>query len=168
MSLFGAFKRKNDASVNIEPAYEPETEAKGDLDFVKGRTETAEEVIQAHLEEEARALEEAKQAEVQKKAAAEASPAIVVPEYDPPKNFADALEENPIPESGKICQKIPVTQQDPVINLPEFHPSDEPAIALIRGDEGFLAKDLVSGMMAMGNCEDDAKDRLMSLLAQPA
>ena len=42
MSLFGAFKRKNDASVNIEPAYEPETEAKGDLDFVNGQTETAE------------------------------------------------------------------------------------------------------------------------------
>ena len=198
MSLFGAFKRKNDASVNIEPAYEPETEAKGDLDFVKGRTETAEEVIQAHLAEEARALEEAKQAEVQKKAAAEAAkedvsaadsavitedvpaagnaavaengaaPASIVSEYVPPKNFADALEENPIPESEKIFQKVPVTQHDPVINLPEFHPSDEPAIALIRGDEGFLAEDLVSGMMAMGNCEDDAKDRLMSLLAQPA
>ncbi|MBR3734550.1 MAG: hypothetical protein IKN07_01605 [Lachnospiraceae bacterium] len=184
MSLFGAFKRKSDASVNIEPAYEPETEAKGELDFVNGQAETAEEVIQAHLEEEARAQEEAKLAEAQKKAAEEAAkanetaadsaaepektPAIVVPEYVPPKNLLDELEEETIPESEKICQKIPVTQHEPVINLPEFHPSDEPAIALIRGDEGFLAKDLVSGMMAVGNCEDDAKDRLMTLLAQPA
>ena len=184
MSLFGAFKRKSDASVNIEPAYEPETEAKGELDFVNGQAETAEEVIQAHLEEEARAQEEAKLAEAQKKAAEEAAkaseaaaksvaktedaPAIVVPEYVPPRNLLDELEEETIPESEKICQKIPVTQHEPVINLPEFHPSDEPAIALIRGDEGFLAKDLVSGMMAVGNCEDDAKDRLMTLLAQPA
>ena len=35
MSLLGAFKHKQDASFNIEPAYEPETEAKGELDFVK-------------------------------------------------------------------------------------------------------------------------------------
>ena len=180
MSLFGAFKRKSDASVNIEPAYEPETEAKGELDFVNGQAETAEEVIQAHLEAEARAQEEAKLAEAQKKVAEEAAkaseaaaktedaPAIVVPEYVPPRNLLDELEEETIPESEKIYQKIPVTQHEPVINLPEFHPSDEPAIALIRGDEGFLAQDLVSGMMAVGNCEDDAKDRLMTLLAQPA
>ena len=40
MPLLGAFKRKQDASFNIEPAYEPETEAKGELDFVKGQAET--------------------------------------------------------------------------------------------------------------------------------
>ena len=194
MSLFGAFKRKNDASVNIEPAYEPETEAKGDLDFVNGQAETAEDVIKAHLEEEAKAEEAAKIAEAQKNAAEEtakaeasakadeatadtaapaeadtkAAPEIVVPEYVPPKSLLNELEENVVPESEKIYQKVPVTQHEVVINLPEFHPSDEPAIALIRGDEGFLARDLVSGMMAMGNCEDDARDRLMTLLAQPA
>ena len=153
MSLLGAFKRKQDASFNIEPAYEPETEAKEELDFVKGQAETAEEVIQAHLEE------------VKEK---ESTPTIVVPEYIPPQSLAAELEEAMIPESEKIYQKVPVTQHEPVINLPEFRPSDEPAIALIRGDEGFLAKDLVSGLMAMGSCESDAKDRLITLLAQPA
>ena len=193
MSLLGAFKRKQDASFNIEPAYEPETEAKGELDFVKGQAETAEEVIQAHLEEvkakeaaaenaESIATEQAEAAEntdtvvsetpsdneTTAAAEKESTPAIVVPEYVPPRSLAAELEETMIPESEKIYQKVPVTQHEPVINLPEFHPSDEPAIALIRGDEGFLAKDLVSGLMAMGSCESDAKDRLITLLAQPA
>ena len=174
MSLF---KRKTGASVNIEPAYEPETVPSGELDFVKGsESETAEEVIQAHLQEmnkvsetaAAQAAEPAAESIAERTVPAEpettGTPGIMVPEYNPAKSM-QAAESS---EVEFITQKVPVTQHELVLNLPEFHPSEAPAIALIRGNEGYFAKDLVSGKVAMGKSEIEAREKLITLLAQPA
>ena len=143
MSFLGNRKHKSTVEeISIAPSAPSADVSDEDLEFVKGQTETAEDVINAFY---------AKQ-----KAEAEAAQET--------KNIASE-EDN---ETEYIYQKVPVTQHELVLDLPEFHPSDAPAIAVIRGDEGFLAKDLVSGIMALGRCESEARERLNLLLAQPA
>ncbi len=161
MSLFGNLKHKSTVDeISIAPSAPSADVSDEDLEFVKGRAESAEDVINAY---------NAKlKAEAEAKAAMEAALAAQKEEKETETMMPEEDNQTENTEIEYVYQKVPVIQHELVLDLPEFHPSDEPAIAVIRGDEGFLAKDLVSGIMALGRCESEARERLNLLLAQPA